>query len=223
MPVEKAPVVTRSRAVVAATTVTAPRTARARVPQVLAIGVSTGGPKALASVLPALPADFPLPVLVVQHMPAGFTESLARSLDQQSPLRVAEAEDGERLLAGRVYLAPGGRHLGVRRRNGLPHLFLSDAPLENSCRPAVDFLFRSLRELFGGSVLGVLLTGMGEDGHRTSRELYQDGATILAQDQGSCTVYGMPRKPIEEGFAEAVPLDGMARRILELSVRQPGG
>ena len=182
-------------------------------PLVVAIGASTGGPNALSRVVSALPADLPVPVLIVQHMPAGFTESLAQSLATGASLPVREARDGEPLQPGQVLLAPGGRHLGVASRGDRVHVELSAAPPEHSCRPAVDFLFRSLLPVYGARTVAVVMTGMGEDGLAGAVALHAAGARVLAQDEASCTVYGMPRGPIERGIAEAVPLDDLARRI----------
>jgi len=179
-------------------------------PRVVAIGVSTGGPKALATILPELPADFPLPILIVQHMPPLFTASLAESLAKACRLPVREAQHGEPVRGGQILIAPGGRHLRVMRREPDEVLELTeDAPV-CSCRPSVDYLFHSLRDCYGGAVLGIMLTGMGEDGWAGSHALHDAGAMILAQDEASCTVFGMPRGPIRAGIAEAVPLIGIA-------------
>jgi two-component system, chemotaxis family, protein-glutamate methylesterase/glutaminase len=184
-------------------------------PAVVGIGVSTGGPMALAALLPRLPKDFPLPVLVVQHMPAKFTASLAASLDKACQLRVAEARDGERLEAGRILIAPGGQQMRVNKFGGTSLVRITDDAPELSCKPSVDYLFRSLATVHGSGALGVVLTGMGEDGREGCRVLAAVGAQVLAQDEASCIVYGMPRGPIEAGHARAVPLDGMAKAILQ--------
>lgn len=182
-------------------------------PRVVAIGVSTGGPKALAAILPELPADFPLPILIVQHMPPLFTASLAESLSKVCRLPVREAQHGEPVRSGQILIAPGGRHLRVVRREAGEVLELTeDAPV-CSCRPSVDYLFHSLRDCYGGAVLGVMLTGMGEDGWAGSQALHAAGAQLLAQDEASCTVYGMPRGPISAGIAEATPLAAIAAAI----------
>lgn len=185
-----------------------------RQPQVVAIGVSTGGPKALASLLPRLPADFPLPILIVQHMPPKFTASLAESLDKACRLRVREAADGDRPQRGTILIAPGGKHLRiVRTDKGDACELTEDAPV-CSCRPSVDYLFQSLQQVYGGRVLTVVLTGMGEDGWLGSRRLHDAGACVLAQDEASSTVFGMPRGPIQSGIAAAVSLDNMADAIV---------
>lgn len=187
-----------------------------RSPVVLGIGVSTGGPKALNQVLPCLPADFPLPVLVVQHMPARFTQSLAESLDKVCKLRVAEARDSDRVERGRILIAPGGKQMKLVTTEAGDVVRLSDDPPECSCRPSVDYLFRSLAEAHSGRVLGVVLTGMGEDGWGGSQRIHAAGGRILAQDEASSTVYGMPRGPIEAGIATAVPLSAMADAIVQV-------
>jgi two-component system chemotaxis response regulator CheB len=190
------------------------RTPGGRQPQVVAIGVSTGGPKALSSLLPRLPADFPLPILIVQHMPPKFTASLAESLDKACKLRVREAADGDRPQRGTILIAPGGKHLRiVRSDKGEVCDLTEDAPV-CSCRPSVDYLFGSLQQVYGGRVLTVVLTGMGEDGWLGSRRLYDAGACVLAQDEASSTVFGMPRGPIQAGIAAAVSLDNMAEAIV---------
>lgn len=178
------------------------------------VGVSTGGPNALADVLPALPGDLPAPVIVVQHMPPVFTGVLAQRLDSRSALRIAEAGGRERPRPGEVWLAPGGRHLLVRRDDRGPVLECTDDPPENSCRPAVDVLFRSAAEVWGPATLGVVLTGMGTDGLRGAQDLRDSGAHVLAQDQASSVVWGMPRAVTEAGLAVAsLPLDAIAPEI----------
>jgi two-component system chemotaxis response regulator CheB len=184
--------------------------------QVVGIGVSTGGPKALGEVLPRLPADFPLPILLVQHMPPKFTKSLAESLDRTCSLRVAEAKDGDRIERGRILIAPGGMHMKVVRTDLGEVVRLTEDPPECSCRPSVDYLFRSLTESYGKAVLGVVLTGMGEDGWSGSRVVHAAGGRVLAQDQATATVWGMPRGPIEAGIATAVPLEQVADAIVQI-------
>lgn len=170
------------------------------------IGISTGGPSALAELVPALPADLATPVLIVQHMPPVFTRMLAERLDARSAVRVVEATEGEPVLAGSVYLAPGGRHLGVVRRaaGGPVHVHLNDGPLENSCRPAVDVLFRSATDAWGSHLLGVILTGMGQDGLRGSEAVVDAGGTVIAQDEATSVVWGMPGFVSRHGLADAV-------------------
>ena len=149
----------------------------------LAIGCSTGGPDALATVLPALPADLPVPVVVVQHMPPVFTRLLAARLDGQSQVSVAEAVHGEPLLPGRVLVAPGGRHIAVRRSGTQVVAELTDDPPENFCRPAVDVLFRSVAAVYGERVLAAVLTGMGRDGERGATAIREAGGEVVVQDE----------------------------------------
>lgn len=183
--------------------------------RVVGIGVSTGGPVALNELLPKIPETFPVPIVVVQHMPPQFTKSLAASLDKVCALRVREMQGGEPLVAGQILIAPGGRHAKVRRGHPQPITRVTDDPPECSCRPSVDYLFRSLASTYGRAVLGVMLTGMGEDGWLGSRSIHDAGGSLLAQDEASSAVYGMPRGPIEAGLARAVPLSRMAQAILE--------
>lgn len=210
----------------------APRPGRmAPVPEridVVGIGVSTGGPNALAELIPRLPADFPVPILLVQHMPPLFTASLAEHLNLKSQVAVREARDGEPVLPGCVYLAPGGRHMVVRRlpdRDGDGSLIigLNDNPLENSCRPSVDVLFRSLAAQFEGNLLAVVMTGMGSDGCEGVRAMKRRGCRVLTQSEASCIVYGMPMAVDEAGLSdEQVPLDLLAGRITRLVGKHRG-
>ena len=182
---------------------------------VLAIGVSTGGPNALASLLPMLPADLPVPVLIVQHMPPVFTRLLAERLDRQSAIRVCEAQDGMVVEPGRVYIAPGDHHLTVVNERGRVVVRLNQGPQEQSCRPAVDPLFRSVAEAYGAHTLAVVLTGMGADGMRGATRIAEVGGVILAQDEASSVVWGMPAAVVQAGLAEAVlPLDRIADAVL---------
>jgi two-component system chemotaxis response regulator CheB len=178
------------------------------------IGVSTGGPNALARVIPALPADFEVPVVVVQHMPETFTRSLAASLDAKSNLRVKEASDGEPIVRGTVYIAPGGQQLRLVEATGRRVVQLTDDPPEQNCKPSVDYLFRSVSHHARRGVVGVILTGMGNDGTLGSRLLKRSGATILAQDEATSVVFGMPKAAIDAGVVDKVcPLDGIALEI----------
>lgn len=184
-------------------------------PQVVAIGLSTGGPQALIQLLPALPADLPTPVVIVQHMPPVFTRSLADDLNRRCALTVCEAQDGEPLLKGKVYIAPGGQQMKVVRRAGALEICVNNDPPELSCRPSVDYLFRSVAQVFGAASIGVIMTGMGNDGTDGCRLLKRSGAQIICQDAASCVVYGMPRQPVEEGIAdEVVPLNKLANTII---------
>jgi two-component system chemotaxis response regulator CheB len=186
----------------------APRTAPPKKPAVLVIGSSTGGPEALAKVLPQLPASLPVPVLLVQHMPPVFTRQFAQRLDRLCPLRVVEATDGVPLEPGTVHLAPGDHHLMVRVPARGHQTSLNQGPPENFCRPAVDPLFRSAVAAYDGAVLGVVLTGMGSDGRNGAGEIRAAGGTVLIQDQDTSVVWGMPGAVSQAGFAdETLPLD----------------
>jgi two-component system chemotaxis response regulator CheB len=188
------------------------RTARV---EAIAIGISTGGPEALARMLPQLPADLGVPVLVVQHMPAHFTRSLAQDLDRRCLLDVREAQDGMPIQAGTILIAPGSRQMKAERAGDQPVVRITDDPPEQSCRPSVDYLFRSVADVYGPAALAVIMTGMGHDGTAGCGRVKQRGGVVLAQDAASCVVYGMPRKPVELGLADAVvPLDQMAAEIV---------
>lgn len=186
---------------------------------VSAIAVSTGGPEALSRVIPRLPANYPLPLVIVQHMPPMFTLSLARSLDAKSALKVVEAADGDVLAAGTVHIAPGGRHLAVVRDAGRLVCRLNDDPPEQSVRPAADVLFRSLARLGSASpVLAAVLTGMGEDGLAGVRMVKAAGGWCLTQAEATCVVYGMPRAVDAAGLSdESVALDDIAARLAVLA------
>jgi len=174
-------------------------------PELVLIGVSTGGPTALAQVLSRLPANFPLPILIVQHMPPLFTASLAASLDARSPMAVKEGRDGELALAGTVYLAPGGCHMKIQAEaNGEKRIRITDDPPENHCKPSVDALFRSAAHAFPGKCTAVILTGMGCDGTLGCRLLKRHGGTIIAQDEASCVVFGMPKEAIKLGAVDRI-------------------
>lgn len=185
--------------------------------ELVAIGVSTGGPNALTEIFKALPGDLRVPVLVVQHMPPVFTKYLAQRLDAVSELEVAEARGGELLEPGRAWLAPGDYHLALQRTGRGVVARLNQGPPENSCRPAVDVLFRSSAEVYGAGVLGVILTGMGADGQRGSECIRHEGGRVLAQDEASSVVWGMPGAVVGAGLAnEILPLSGIAARISQL-------
>lgn len=186
----------------------------------VAIGASTGGPNALAELFARFPANMPTPVVLVQHMPALFTPHLAERLDRESALDVREAADGETLLPGTAYVAPGGRHLRVTRAAGKPTIALDDGPLVNSCRPAVDILFASASEHFGKRTLAVVLTGMGEDGLAGARMLRETGSRVLVQDEASSVVWGMAGAIATAGLADAaLPVldlaDEIVRRVMQ--------
>jgi len=196
--------------------VEAPRR-RALAPLVVAIGVSTGGPQALMSVIPKLPAGFPLPVLIVQHMPATFTRLLAERLQATSPLRVEEAADGMAIVPGKVLVAPGDFHMRVRTSGGSKVVALDQGPHENSCRPSVDVLFRSVCENYQGAVLSIVMTGMGHDGLKGTQVLKSAGAYSLVQDEATSVVWGMPGSIAQAGLADRVaPLDQIVPELLWL-------
>jgi two-component system chemotaxis response regulator CheB len=181
----------------------------------LAIGCSTGGPDALTAVLQGLPTALPVPVVVTQHMPPLFTKMFAERLNRSTPLTVVEAEDGMTLDPGTVYIAPGDKHLVLYRRGTATLTQLSGAPQENSCRPAVDVMFRSASSLFGAAVYAVVLTGMGHDGRAGAKVLRAAGAEVLAQDEASSVVWGMPGAVVGAGLADAVlPLDRIAQALV---------
>jgi two-component system chemotaxis response regulator CheB len=185
---------------------------------VLVIGSSTGGPTALNVVLRALPASFPVGVVIVQHMPPVFTRHLAERLNQDCPLTVTEAQSGEIVEPGRVLIAPGDFHLALRRDGLAVRTELRHSPPENSCRPAVDVLFRTAAETFGGGCLATVLTGMGHDGLRGSEEIVAAGGTVVAQDQATCVVWGMPRAVTEAGLAHRVlPLQAISAELVRLA------
>ena len=172
--------------------------------QAVLVGTSTGGPAALKVVLPKLPDSLPTPVVVVQHMPAEFTRSLAKRLNELSPLNVIEAEDGCPLEAGTVVLAPGGRQLRLAKRNDIVVTCVTDDPPENGCRPSADYLFRSATAALSGNVLAVVMTGMGRDGMRGARDVKNHGGCVFAQHEDGCIVYGMPKATIDAGLADRV-------------------
>jgi len=191
-----------------------PPAARKR-PEIVLIGVSTGGPNALARVIPALPASLGVPVLIVQHMPPMFTRTLAESLDKQSALHVKEAEHNEIALPNVVYIAPGGKQMKITAgQAGAPLIQISDDPPENNCRPSADTLFRSAALHFPGRTCAVIMTGMGSDGTLGLRLIKRQTARIIAQDEASCVVFGMPKEAIAAGVVDIIcPLDGIAAEI----------
>jgi two-component system, chemotaxis family, protein-glutamate methylesterase/glutaminase len=188
--------------------------------ELVVIGVSTGGPNALAVVVPALPKDLSVPVLIVQHMPPVFTRLLSDRLSAQSHLPVREAKAGVTPAAGEVWLAPGDYHMTVSGRGAARHLQLSQGPPENSCRPAVDVLFRSAALSAGSGCLAVVLTGMGQDGLRGCVNIRDAGGQVLAQDEATSVVWGMPGYVARAGLAEQVlPLDRIAPEIVRRVTR----
>jgi two-component system chemotaxis response regulator CheB len=184
----------------------------------VAIGVSTGGPQALKQVIPLLPADFPLPLAIVMHMPVGYTELYARGLDELSPLQVVEAAEGSELRAGLVLIAPAGRHLSLRpQADGTAVAHLDAKPFDTIHRPSVDVLFQSAAELYRQRVLGIIMTGMGTDGQHGAGWIKAQGGTIWTEAEESCVVYGMPRAAVEAGLSDRqVPLGELAQALREV-------
>lgn len=183
--------------------------------EVVAIGVSTGGPNALASLLSELPPNFPVPVLIVQHMPPMFTQLLAERLTTKCSLPVREAIAGATVCPGTVWIAPGNYHLSVKQSQSVVQLVNEQSPPRNSCRPSVDVLFESVAQVYGERALGVILTGMGQDGLRGCQQIRNYNGQILAQDEASSVVWGMPGFVVNAGLADAVlPLDQIMSEIL---------
>ena len=186
--------------------------------EIIAIGISTGGPDALRVVFSKLDADLRVPIVVVQHMPAGFTAEFAKSLDKICPLDVKEAENGDAIIPGRVLIAQGNKHLEVEKKATGAVAHLSDAPLVSGHRPSADVLFASVAMAYSNHALGVIMTGMGRDGAQQLGTIYREGGMTLGQDEHSAVVYGMPRIAYEMGHVmEQVSLDNMGRRICEVA------
>lgn len=185
---------------------------------IVVIGISTGGPQALRYVLSQLPADFPVPVAVVLHMPEGYTKLYADNLALQTALRIKEAEEGDPIRAGTVYIAPGGRHLTFRRLNdGTVAAHLEVSPLDTLHRPSVDVLFQSAADVYGSRVLALVMTGMGHDGREGAAWIKAKGGWVITEAEESCVVYGMPRSVVEAGLSDRqVPLQEMAQAVMEV-------
>lgn len=189
-----------------------------RTPAILAVGSSTGGPQALLNLFNSLDADFRVPAVVTQHMPATFTAILAEHLSRTTKLPCSEVQDGERLLRGHIYIAPGDYHMIVSRRNGAMIAELNQDEPVNFCRPSVDKLFWSIAEHFGPSSLGVVLTGMGHDGLAGGRKLVEAGGTLIAQDEATSVVWGMPGAVANDGICSAVlPLDEIGPKLVRIA------
>jgi two-component system chemotaxis response regulator CheB len=186
--------------------------------EIIAIGISTGGPDALREVFSRLDADLKVPIVVVQHMPPGFTNEFAKSLDRICPLKVKEVEEGEPIMPGQIFIAQGNKHLEVARKGSSVVAHLSDAPLVSGHRPSADVLFASVALTYTNRALGVIMTGMGRDGAQQLGTIYKEGGMTLGQDETSAVVYGMPRVAYELGHVmEQVPLGKMARRICDVA------
>jgi len=186
--------------------------------EIVTIGISTGGPNALARMMPMLPGDLGVPIVIVQHMPPVFTKSLANSLNAKCALTVKEAQDGEALQANVAYIAPGGKQMKlVASTDGSNRLIkITNDPPENSCKPSADYLFRSVADYYVGRTTAVIMTGMGSDGTKGLKILKQKGALIIGQNEESCVVYGMPKAPAELGLTDVVtPLDKIAGEIVK--------
>lgn len=185
---------------------------------IIAIGISTGGPNALARMLPRLPGDIGVPIVIVQHMPPMFTQSLANSLNLKCAIEVREATSGDRLLPNLALIAPGGKQMKIVAGPDGSHrvIKIADDPPVNNCKPSVDYLFRSVADHFVGRATGVIMTGMGSDGAQGLKLMKHNGAFIIAQDESTCVVFGMPKEPIESGIVDVVaPLDGIAEAIMK--------
>jgi two-component system chemotaxis response regulator CheB len=182
------------------------------------IGISTGGPQALKRLIPQLPSDFPVPVVMVMHMPVGYTEMYAAKLNELSHLEVREAAAGDEIKPGRVFLAPAGRHLSFKRdANGKVVTHLDAKPFTSLHRPSVDVLFQSAAEVYGNRVLGVVMTGMGSDGRQGAAWIKSQGGLVFTEAESSCVVYGMPSVVVEAGLSDrSVALEDMAHAIREV-------
>lgn len=186
--------------------------------EIIAIGISTGGPNALAKMLPMIPKDIGVPIVIVQHMPPMFTRSLANSLAAKCAISVREARQGEPILPNTALIAPGGKQMKiVAGADGKTRIIkITDDPPENSCRPSVDYLFRSVAHHYVGRATGVIMTGMGSDGTQGLKLMKQNGSTIIAQDEATSVVFGMPKEAVETGLADAVlPLNQIAEMIVK--------
>ncbi|MDR2535069.1 MAG: chemotaxis-specific protein-glutamate methyltransferase CheB [Treponema sp.] len=186
--------------------------------EIIGIGISTGGPDALRYVFSKLDPDFKTPIVVVQHMPAGFTNEFAKSLDRVCPMEVKEAEEGDLIKPGRILIAQGNKHLEVERRSLAAVVHLSEAPLVSGHRPSADVLFASVAKAYTNHAMGVIMTGMGRDGAEQLGSIYKEGGITLGQDEASAVVYGMPRVAYELGHVmEQIPLDKMASQICAIT------
>lgn len=202
-----------------------PRRRTAQRVEVVVVGTSTGGPNALVEVVAALPAHFPVPVLIVQHMPPMFTRLLAERLNGLSPLEVREAQGGELPRPGEVWIAPGGLHLAVTSAEGEARLVTHRGAPENSCRPAVDVLFRAAAEVWGAGVLAVVMTGMGQDGLKGCRRVREAGGQVVVQEPTTCVIGSMPLAVMQAGLADrVVPLAELGLEVVRRAARpRPGG
>ena len=183
---------------------------------IIVIGISTGGPQGLKRVIPRIPADCPVPIAIVMHMPTGYTEMYARNLNELCALTVVEASEGQALEPGTAYLAQAGRHLSFRRNGSAVLTHLDVRPLNSAHRPSVDVMFQSAAEVFDSRVLGVVMTGMGSDGREGAAWIKARGGGVLTEAEESCVVYGMPRSVVEAGLSDRVfPIEDLARAIMD--------
>jgi len=180
------------------------KTASSRGYQLTVIGASTGGPIAIEKVLKSLPENYSLPILLIQHMPASFTGAFAERLDKVCAINVKEAEDGDQLKPGTAYIAPGGKQMCLKKNGRGSIISIEDGPVATTYKPSVDVTFNSIAEAYRGRVLAVVLTGMGSDGCNGAKMLREKGATVWAQDEASCVVYGMPMAVVKENLADKV-------------------
>lgn len=220
-PVKRRPLKPLSARAKPAPKVTAKPAIRRGKSEIVTIGISTGGPNALTRMLPMLPGDLGVPIVIVQHMPPVFTKSLATSLDAKCALAVKEAQDNEPIQKNTVYIAPGGKQMKlVASADGQSRqIKITNDPPENSCKPSADYLFRSVGDYYVGRTTAVIMTGMGSDGTQGLQVLKQKGAAIIAQDEETCVVFGMPKAPIESGIVDVIaPLSKIAEEIIK-SVR----
>ena len=189
---------------------------RAHAPiDIVAIGTSTGGPNALAEMVPQFPGNFPVPIVIVQHMPPMFTRQLAERLNALTSLRVNEAQEGTRLAAGQIWIAPGDYHMNVVRRAGDVVLTMNQRPLEQGCRPAVDVMFRSVAGTFGAHALAIVLTGMGADGRSGAQAIREAGGAVIVQDEATSLIWGMPGSVVAAGQADHIcPLALIAPEVV---------
>jgi len=203
---------------IASTVEPAPKVAGSHSVDVVVLGISTGGPQALKRLIPQLPEDFPVPVVMVMHMPVGYTEMYAAKLNELSRLEVREAAEGDEIKAGRVFLAAAGRHLSlVRGRNGKVVTHLDARPFSTLHKPSVDVLFQSAAEVYGNRVLGIVMTGMGSDGKQGAAWIKSQGGLVFTEAESSCVVYGMPSVVMEAGLSDkSVALEDMAHAIREV-------
>jgi len=186
----------------------------------IALGISTGGPLSLQKVIPSLSEKINIPIFIVQHMPPKFTQSLSERLNSMSKLNVKEAAHGDIVKGGTVYIAPGGKHMTIKPVNGVKNIYISDEPSTTLHRPSVDVMINSVVDTYGSSTLGIIMTGMGKDGYEAIKKLKEIGGQVIAQDEETCVVYGMPKAIVDAELADAIlPLNKFSETINNLVVR----